>query len=209
MDLVKSRQRVIDHGEVFTPEWIVEAMLDLVKDESERIDSRFLEPACGDGNFLAKVLRRKIEAAKSRFGSSAFEFQHHALLGLMCIYGIELLNDNVLICRGRMLEIFAEELKLGAGDPILSAAQKVLETNILHGDALSMKWVGDREGALVISEWAYLGKGLFQRRDFRFDELTHMSTFPSGSLFGTPETHPGFTPVKDYPRMSIIEITNV
>ena len=82
MDLVKSRQRVIDHGEVFTPEWIVEAMLDLVKDESERIDSRFLEPACGDGNFLAKVLRRKIEAAKSRFGSSAFEFQHHALLGV-------------------------------------------------------------------------------------------------------------------------------
>lgn len=208
MDLVKSRQRVIDHGEVFTPEWMVEAMLDLVKDESERIDSRFLESACGDGNFLAQVLRRKIQAAQSRFGGSAFEFQHHALLGLMCIYGIELLNDNVLTCRDRLLKIFAEELNLDNGDPMLVAALKVLEANILHGDALSMKWAGGRQGTIVVSEWAYLGKGLFQRRDFRFDELTQLSSWDPGSFFGSPETHPGFTPVKDYPRMSVNDIAN-
>ena len=58
--LVKSKQRVTDHGEVFTPSWMVEDMLNLVKGESERIDSRFLEPACGDGNFLKVVLQRKL-----------------------------------------------------------------------------------------------------------------------------------------------------
>ena len=61
---IKSRKRVADHGEVFTGEREVNAMLDLVKSETERIESRFLEPACGDGNFLAEILRRKLEAVK-------------------------------------------------------------------------------------------------------------------------------------------------
>ena len=88
MNLIKSRERVADHGEVFTPAWLVDAMLDLVKDESERIDSRFLEPACGSGNFIVKVLQRKLAAVESKFGKSDFEKQHYALLALMCIYGI-------------------------------------------------------------------------------------------------------------------------
>ena len=93
MSLVKSKQRVADHGEVFTPAWMVEAMLDLVKDETERIDSRFLEPACGSGNFIVQILQRKLAAVELKFGKSDFERQHYALLGLMCIYGIELLAE--------------------------------------------------------------------------------------------------------------------
>src|SRR5512146_3249475 len=82
---------VADHGEVFTPEWMVEAMLDLVKGETERIDSRFLEPACGSGNFLVRILQRKLAAVELKYGKSDFEKRHYALLGLMCTYGIELL----------------------------------------------------------------------------------------------------------------------
>ena len=95
MSLFKSRKRVADHGEVFTPPWMVEAMLNLVKGETERIDSRFLEPACGSGNFLVRILQRKLAAVELKFGKSDFERRHYALLALMCIYGIELLADNI------------------------------------------------------------------------------------------------------------------
>src|SRR6204780_1789635 len=103
MNLVKSKRRVADHGEVFTPAWMVEAMLDLVKSETERIDSRFLEPACGSGNFLVQILRRKLAAVELKFGRSNFEKRHYALLALMCTYGIELLEDNIAECRGNIL----------------------------------------------------------------------------------------------------------
>src|SRR6059058_6535206 len=118
MPLVKCKQRIADHGEVFTPAWLVEAMLDLVKAESERIDSRFLEPACGSGNFLVQVLRRKLAAVELKFGRSEFEKRHYALLGLMCLYGIEFLEDNVLECRENMLEILAEYLVLEPEDDL-------------------------------------------------------------------------------------------
>lgn len=108
--LVKSRQRIEDHGEVFTPSWLVEDMLNLVKDESERIDSRFLEPACGSGNFLKSVLARKLATVESRYGKNEFERQQHALFALMCVYGIKLLEDNLEECRAILLAVFAEYL---------------------------------------------------------------------------------------------------
>src|ERR1700693_4641275 len=108
MNYVKSKQRVADHGEVFTPSWMVEAMLNLVKDETERIDSRFLEPACGSGNFLVRVLQRKLSAVELKFGKSDFERRHYALLAVMCTYGFELLADNIDECRANMLEVFAQ-----------------------------------------------------------------------------------------------------
>jgi hypothetical protein len=204
MDQVKSRQRVIDHGEVFTPAWMVEAMLDLVKDESERIESKFLEPACGSGNFLIQVLKRKLAAVYKKYGKSEFENRHHALQGLMCIYGIELLEDNTLECRQNLLEIFAEYLRADETSDWYQAAKAVLELNIIQGDALSMT---DPSGeALVFPEWAYLGKGSFQRRDFRFDNLVQVSSFGEGTLFAGLEKHEIFAPVKSYPKMSVAEI---
>jgi type I restriction-modification system DNA methylase subunit len=92
MSLIKSKQRVADHGEVFTPAWLVEAMLDLIKDESERINSRFLESACGSGNFLVQILKRKLAAVELKYGKSDFDRSHYAMLGLMCIYGINFLE---------------------------------------------------------------------------------------------------------------------
>src|SRR3989441_4323678 len=138
MNLVKSKQRVADHGEVFTPAWMVEAMLDLVKGETERIDSRFLEPACGSGNFLVPVLQRKLAAVEAKYGMSDFERRHYALLAVMCTYGIELLSDNIAECRANMLEGFAEYLNLDERDDLFRAAFYVLSQNLVHGDAPPM-----------------------------------------------------------------------
>jgi type I restriction-modification system DNA methylase subunit len=145
MSLFKSRQRVADHGEVFTPSWIVNAMLELVKDETERIDSRFFEPAFGSGNFLVPVLRRKLAVVERKFGKSDFERRQYALLALMCIYGVELLADNIAECRKSMLAILAENLQLEKSDDLYRAAFWVLSQNLIHGDALAAN-VGLRRG---------------------------------------------------------------
>ena len=202
---VKSKKRVADHGEVFTPAWMVEAMLDLVKDETERIDSRFLEPACGTGNFLVQVLRRKLTAMELKYGKSDFERQNYALLALMCIYGIELLPDNIVECRANLIEIFAEYLNLKESDDLYRAAFYVLSQNLVHGDALKMRSHDDR--AITFAEWGYLGKGKYQRRDFSLRDLTMSSTFSAeGSLFANLGKHEIFTPDKTYPPMSVGEL---
>ena len=205
MSLVKSKQRVADHGEVFTPAWMVEAMLDLVKGETERIDSRFLEPACGSGNFLVQILRRKLTAVEFKFGKSDFEKQHFALLALMCIYGIELLPDNITECRANLLEIFAEYLNLGESGDLYRAAFYVLSQNLVHGDALKMRSIDNQH--ITFAEWGYLGKGKFQRRDFRLDVLTGSSAYSQeGDLFAHLGKHELFTPTKTYPPMTVNEL---
>ncbi|MGE4157692.1 MAG: DNA methyltransferase [Planctomycetota bacterium] len=202
---VKSRQRVSDHGEVFTPEWMVEAMLDLVKGETERIDSRFLEPACGSGNFLVKILKRKLAAVEIKYGKSEFERRHYALLALMCIYGIELLTDNIAECRANLLKILAEYLNVDESDETYRAAFCVLSLNLVHGDALKMLTHDDRP--ITFAEWGYLGKGKFQRRDFLLDILTHMSSFnEQHPLFAPLGKHKIFTPERTYPPMSVSEL---
>lgn len=208
MSLVRSKKRVADHGEVFTPEWMVEAMLDLVKDETERIDSRFLEPACGSGNFLIPVLQRKLATVQSKYKSSDFEKRHHALLGLMCIYGIELLPDNVAECRENLLNVFAEYLNGKPGDVWYEAAKKVLELNIVHGDALTMMTQSEKPEPITFPEWAYLTKGKYQRRDFKFETMTQMSSFGEDTIFGDLEKHEIFIPVKHFPAMTVEEIAN-
>lgn len=202
-DLVKSKQRVADHGEVFTPAWMVEAMLDLVKNESERIDSRFLEPACGSGNFLVQVLKRKLATVEQKYGKSDFEKRHHALFGLMCIYGIELLSDNAEECRENLLEIFNDYLVLSLENEWAVAAKCVLEANIVQGDALAMTTVDGKP--IIFPEWAYLTKGKYSRRDFSYDSLTQRSA-ATGTLFDAFEEHEIFTPVKEYPALSVAEI---
>lgn len=201
--LVKSRQRVADHGEVFTPRWLVDDMLDLVKGETERIDSRFLEPACGSGNFLVPTLERKLAAVQARYGRSEFEKRHYALFALMCVYGIELLPDNAAECRHNLAGTFARVLKLNLEDDLVRAARAVLEINVVQGDALAMT---DAVGEpIVFPEWGYLGKGRYQRRDFRFDALTQRSA-ASGTLFDAFEEHEIFTPVRTHPVMTVDQI---
>lgn len=201
---------MVDHGEVFTPPWFVDAMLDLVKGESERIDSRFLEPACGSGNFLVPVLQRKLATVHARYGQSDFERRHQALLALMSIYGIELLDDNTVECRENLLVAFADYLTVAAGDALYAAATAVLAVNIVHGDALSMTTRTADPQPITFAEWSYLGKGRFHRRDFRFDTMTRMSSFgDEDTLFADLGKHEIFTPTTDYGILTVADIADV
>lgn len=207
MHSIRSKKRVADHGEVFTPAWMVEAMLDLVKGETERIDARFLEPACGSGNFLVPVLQRKLAAVELKFGKSDFNKRHYALLGLMCSYGIELLADNIEECRANLLEILSDYLTLTPEDDLFRAASYVLATNLVNGDALTMKTAQNEP--ITFAEWGYIGKGKFQRRDFRLDVLTGASAFHAeGSLFAGLGNHEIFKPTKTYPPTTIKDLSD-
>ena len=182
---VKSRERVADHGEVNTAEREVNAMLDLVKQETERVDSRFLEPACGDGNFLAEILRRKLEAAKRRAipprkrKPLPLEFEKQSVIAVTSIYGVDILMDNVIICRKRMFDIWNAEYesvcKEEANDECRAAIRFILERNIVCGNALTMK-VADEQGndtdqPIVFSEWTFVMGTRLRRKDYRFDKL--------------------------------------
>lgn len=207
MSLFKLKQRIADHGEVFTPQWMVDAMLDLVKGESERIDSRFLEPACGSGNFLIPILQRKLVAVELKFGKSDFEKRQYALFALMCTYGIELLSDNIGECRTNMLEIFSAYLNLEGWEELYRAGSYVLSQNLVHGDALTMRTIAEQP--ITFAEWGYLGKGKFQRRDFRLDILTQMSAFMEEKpLFAQLGKHEIFTPTKTYPPMTVSDLAS-
>jgi len=169
----KSKQRVADHGEVFTADREVNAMLDLVKQETDRIDSRFLEPACGDGNFLAEILRRKLLIVKSRYGKNPADYERYAVIAVTGIYGVDLLQDNINECQDRMFEIFDREYsnfcKKEANDETREAVKHILKHNILCGDALTMKTVTGTP--IVFSEWSAIDDRLIKRRDFRFDQM--------------------------------------
>jgi len=203
--LVKTKQRIADHGEVFTPPDIVSAMLDLVKAQSERIDARFLEPACGEGNFLKQVLVRKLNTVQKRYSKNEFERRHYALVALMSIYGIELLEDNIKLCRDGMATIFMRYIDDSADTLWIRAAQKVLEINIVQADALTMK--KNSGDPITFPEWGYLGKGKFQRRDFKYDNLTRRSSFAE-TLFDALETHDIFVPQENYRPMTVVEIAD-
>ena len=206
MNYVRSKQRVADHGEVFTPPQLVDAMIDLVGAEADRIDSRFLEPACGSGNFLVPVLHRKLVTVQARYGKSDFERRHQALLALMSIYGIELLADNVAECRRNLIDLFTALLGIAVKDDLAKAASVVVAVNVVHGDALTMQTRAKPPEPIVFAEWSYLGKGQFRRRDFRFDVLTQMSSFGEDTLFGDVAKHEIFTPLREHGVLTMTDI---
>ena len=169
----KSKKRISDFGEVFTAEREVNAMLDLVKQETERIESRFLEPACGDGNFLAEVLRRKLAVVKIRYGKNPDDYERYSVIAISSIYGVELLEDNTHECRNRLYKIWDEEYAKTCGkyanDECRETAKFILKKNILNGDALSLKQANGNP--IIFAEWTALNGVLLKRRDFRLDEM--------------------------------------
>lgn len=205
---VKSKERVADHGEVFTAEREVNAMLDLVKQESERIESRFLEPACGNGNFLAEVLRRKLKVVEDRYGKSQLEYERYAVLAVSSIYGIDILSDNAQECRERLFKIFDENYtalyKDKCKDACCLSVKFLLNRNILWGDALDFTNPETKE-PIVFSEWSAVNGSMLKRRDYIFRfivEKTHQF-----SLFndeGQPATID--EPVKDFPLIHFLKL---
>lgn len=194
---IKSRERVSKHGEVFTAEREVNAMLDLMKQETERIESRFLEPACGDGNSLIEILRRKLAVCEERVLKRQFtqlQYEKHAVWAVSSIYGIELLPDNAEACRQRLYRYFCQQYERLFGDACKSACREavvyILAHNIIMGDALTYRRVDNPDEWIVVSEWSFIGDGKVVRRDYNFSYL--VATGQGGDLFSdTPcETFP-------------------
>lgn len=190
MTSVRSHNNVAQFGEVFTPLHLVNDMLDLVAHECDRIDSRFLEPACGDGNFLAEVLRRRLAVVTKKRHRAINLWEQDALLGLACLYGIELLPDNVEACRMRLLGIFRdayiEQFGKDCREAPVQAASIVVRSNIVQGDALAMTTVsedGTPAKPLVLTEWSMLSGGRFKRRQFEYRELVQTAARNTGDLF--------------------------
>lgn len=185
---IKSRERVAAHGEVFTNEREVNAMLDLVKAETERLDSRFLEPACGDGNFLIEILRRKLAICETRVKAKQYtqlQYEENAVLAVSSIYGIELLPDNAEACRARLLDYFTEQyhslFKTKCKEACIEAVRYILTKNIILGDALTYKRVDGSGEWIHICEWSNVGGGKFNRRDYEFSYL--VGEYESDGLF--------------------------
>lgn len=184
---IKSKQRIKDHGEVFTPDFIVEDMLDLVKQETERIESRFLEPACGDGNFLIKVIERKMEVVKKRYKKSQFDYERMMLAAISSIYGVELLDDNVEIARERLyrycLEAYSNQYKGKINQDVLDSIKYVLSKNILQGDALTLRNKNNKP--ITFAEWSLVNGTKVKRRNFQFVDLAEYDS--AQSLFSIQE----------------------
>jgi len=210
---IKSRHRVVEYGEVLTPTHIVQAMLDLVKQETLRIDSRFLEPACGTGNFLIEVLERKLCVVKERYGKIQLEYERYAVLAVSSLYGIDILKDNVEECRHRLYTIFDAAYTSLYGDKVKQACRAsvsyILSQNIIHGDALSLKTVEEKAQPIIFPEWSLVNGSMIKRRDFAFHELVDhasMRDLPLFSDLGEEVFIP--EPVREWPPVHFLEVAH-
>lgn len=196
---IKSKERVAERGEVFTAEKEVNAMLDLVADECLRPDSRFLEPACGDGNFLVAILRRKLTELRRKYKKSSRDYEKMAIVAIGSLYGVDIMNDNVLACRERLFSIWNEEYTAhcdgDASDEAREAARFIIGRNIVNGNALTLKCVdadgNDTNAPIVFSEWTLIGGTQMQRSDYTMDDLLLYNDCGSkneeGNLFALTE----------------------
>lgn len=211
--IIKSKSRIRDYGEVFTPDFIVESMLNLVKQETDRIDSRFLEPACGGGNFLIKILERKLNVVEKKYKKNQFDYERYSLIAISSIYGIELLLDNVKETRDKLYHYFLERYKKLYKNKInnlfLKNIKFILRKNIVQGDALTFK---DKNGkAIILSEWSAINGTMIKRRDFQFMDLANFNP-KQPSLFSLIEkSDDGKTvysplPIKDYPAVPFLKL---
>jgi len=206
---VKSKKRVADHGEVFTNDREVNAMLDLVKHETERIDSRFLEPACGNGNFLAEVLRRKLKVVDQRYGNNQMDWERYAVIAVSSIYGVDILEDNAQECRVRLYQIFDDlytsHFKDKCKEDCRRSIRFLFDRNILWGDALDFTNPATKQ-PIVFSEWSAVNGSMLKRRDYMFKFLVEKSH--QFSLFND-EGNPAAIdePVKDFPLIHYLKLS--
>lgn len=191
-------------------------MLDLVKPETARIESRFLEPACGTGNFLAEILRRKLTAVTQRYAKSREEWQRYALLAVTSLYGIDILADNVARCRQRLFDLFEEfhraAFRENCEPRLAAAALFVLGKNIIWGDALTLRRVDSTDEFIVFCEWSLIGETQIKRRDFKFENLVQSAVHDADELFrfaadnGSEVFLP--KPLREYPPTHYLEVAH-
>jgi hypothetical protein len=213
---IKSKERVAEHGEVFTDEREVNAMLDLVKDESSRIESRFLEPACGNGNFVIEVLNRKLVTVRKKYGRSPSDYEKFSIIAVSSIYGVDILEDNVKECRKRLYDFwnrhYTEICGSESREEVRKAAKYIIRHNILHGDALTM--LKNNGEPIVFAQWDLVIGNKLQRLDYRLDSLMRTQDEDQMELdFGMQEWNTDrdadtsiSEPVRKYPLVNYWEV---
>ena len=196
---IKSKQRVQERGEVFTNEREVKAMCDLVKDETERIESRFLEPACGDGNFLAEIVTRKLAVVSKRYGKSETDWEKYSVLAMSSVYGVDIMQDNAQECRTRLFKMwekaYKRKCKTILSEDCKNAVRFILSRNVLCGDALTM--LDDNGNPIVFSEWSLIGSNM-KRRDYTLANLLEIQSYSDLPLFEDVEDVKVPKPVKEF-----------
>jgi len=212
-NLIKSKDRVTNHGEVFTSEREVNAMLDLVKQETERIESRFLEPACGHGNFLIKILERKLNVVESKYKNSQMEYERYGVLAVSSIYGVDLQEDNVIEARDRLLGYITSKyrnlFKTTVNGQFLNSIKYILTKNLVTGDALTMR--NNTGEPIIFPEWSLVNGSNIKRRDFSFATLLENQektdqtlSMPMFSDLGEDVFLPD--PIKEYPVKHFLKV---
>jgi hypothetical protein len=170
---IKNKARVRDHGEVFTNEREIMAMLKLVKNETIRIDSKFLEPACGDGNFLTQILLSKMNEVSKKYSKNRTDFEKYTIIAVGSLYGIDIMKDNVLNCRNRLFEIVIKLFNINSDKPLSEDMEKslkhILKKNIVIGDGLTMKTLIGKP--IIFSDWALVTRNEIQKSDYIFSEM--------------------------------------
>lgn len=170
---IKSRERVRDLAEVYTHKREVDAMLDLVPDmfpnadDPANTDRTFFEPACGSGNFLEEILRRKLVFVTTRRYGRGERYEHRILRCLASAYGVDISPDNVHESRHRLRAVINSHLDNDLNTQVVSrafvdAAEMILDTNIVCGDTLAeaatielVAYHAGRGGTFT-REWSFL-----------------------------------------------------
>ena len=206
---IKDKSRVSNFGEVLTSKREVLDMLNLVNTETSRLDSRFLEPACGDGNFLTEVLNFKLDILEKNYSKNQYEFEKFSIQIFTSIYGIDILEDNIISARERLFnqyfDLYNMKFKSNINQKLLDCIKYILKLNLVHADALSLKKVKN-DKFIIFSEWSLVNDKI-KRRDFEFKNLIDYAPFEKGTLFsdlGDEVIIP--TPIKEYPLTHFLDI---
>jgi len=206
---IKDKSRVSNFGEVLTSKREVLNMLNLVNTETSRLDSRFLEPACGDGNFLTEVLNSKLDILEKNYSKNQYEFEKFSIQIFTSIYGIDILEDNIISARERLFnqyfDLYNKKFKSNINQKLLDCIKYILKLNLVHADALSLKNVKN-DKFIIFSEWSLVNDKI-KRRDFEFKNLIDYAPFEKGTLFsdlGDEVIIP--SPIKEYPLTHFLDI---
>ena len=184
---VKSKARVAEHGEVFTAEREVKAMCDLVEAQCDNIDATFLEPACGDGNFLAEILDRKLARVKKDAKSDITQWEWLSVRAVASLYGVDIMQDNAVECRERLFKqwdkAYKAACKKNCNDETRDSVRYILSKNIVCGNALTMMCVDenqqDMDEYITFAEFKTCGRMyMLKRRDYRLDVLLKANEKP-------------------------------
>lgn len=209
--LVESTYDIIENQKnvVYTSDALVSNMLSCVQDEIERIDARVLEPACGNGNFLDAILKKKLNSVVKKYSHSRIDFEFYILRSLMSLYGVEIDDDTVKVCQRRLVyttkDFYCQEYDDQKWKNLLPIIEYVVGTNILCGDALSLTNPNDGK-PIVFAEWSFLGAYRVKRRDFVYEHLINLAN--DAERVVSDRNIEGFIPkpTRDYPIVKIYNI---